>query len=119
MCGVVVQVGNRLTAVDLIPDHKLLEALWPKLVRSYALESRGGSSSYWEGGGISTDVDKAQDFLEQGQMVTAREIPHVGEGELVELNSNRFGGEALLLEDGPAHIDLFSKRSVQPPRPPH
>ena len=117
MNGVVVQVGNRFTTIDLLPDRALLMSLWPKLTRSYALEARSGAYSSHRGGEISTDREKAQIFLENGESLHCRKVPNVGDGDLVVLSSGRLGGEALLLDDGPAHIELFSKSRMSQPYP--
>ena len=117
MCGVLVQVQNRFTTVDLFPDRKILHRLWPKLVRSYALEARGTWGRWEEERSIPIDREQAEIFLEHCQDVQARQISNVGEGQLFTLGSSRLGGEALLLEAGPAHIDLFTRSHVAHPTP--
>ena len=117
MNGIVVQIDRRLVAIDVFPDEALFQRMWPKLLRSYALEACSQDNAAGRAG-VASDVTQAQRFLERALGLSATEVPHVGEGELISLTSPRFGGEALQLEDGLVHLELFARRSVTPqPRP--
>ncbi|MBI3927052.1 MAG: hypothetical protein HY319_16065 [Armatimonadetes bacterium] len=103
MNGVIIQIGDQMVAVDAFSRRDLLAELWPKMIKSYALEasSRGG-------GKVATDVDRASRFLLRAATAEPTRQPNPGQGALLELSSDGISGEALVLDKGVAHLELFS-----------
>jgi hypothetical protein len=103
MIGAVVQVGNRLHLMDVFPDPELLRLLWPKLIKSYALESL----SY--GRKTASSSSKLSGLLQTCSSLNERHVDTPGEGELLVLSSsqNSIHGEALEIGSKLAHLQLF------------
>lgn len=113
MNGVVVQVGSRIVAVDVFPDRRVLVSLWPKLVRSYALESHLGYHS-----GVGLRRSQVREFLDEiaGGYWSRQSTP--GEGTLYALNESSMDGQALVLPEGLVHLQVLSSGRIRPrPRP--
>ena len=58
--GVVVSINGQITWADVFASTDLLEKYWQKLIRSYAAESLTRTH-----GGAHTDLQAAQDFVDQ------------------------------------------------------
>lgn len=114
MVGAVVVVGSRILAADSFGDRHLLVALWPKLVRSYALEALSDPDGTR---GVSTQA--ARDFLARVFDATLERQVTPGTGELYDVQGRRCSGSALVYEKWPLHLALFPKSEVRPdyPRP--
>lgn len=114
MVGVVVQVGDDLLAADCFSDRKLMAQLWPKLIKSYALEaySRGKGSP-------DARTEAARRFLLNGAAAEPTRQSTPGQGVLVELSSGSVTGEALLVGDALAHLELFAKSGDSPKKLPN
>ena len=109
MRGVAVQVGNRIVAVDVFPDRRILRSLWPKLVKSYAVEAVQARSEL-----DSLSRSRVESFLEAAQQAESRELDTPGRGRLVALGSSQLTGSALSLEDGLVHLQLLGKEKPTP-----
>jgi ARG and Rhodanese-Phosphatase-superfamily-associated Protein domain len=103
MMGVVVQVGHEIIAVDCFSKRDLLLGLWPKMLKSYALEAVARKK-------VVAEVDRvrAQRFVRLGAACQVREEANPGSGTLLELNSAKIQGEALVLPQGIVHLELFA-----------
>lgn len=102
MNGVVVQLGNRIVAVDVFPDRRLLISLWPKLLRSYALEAclcRAPSGSL-----SRTQVRNFLSDIAEGPWSSGR-TP--GDGRLYTLHQGARDGQALVLDEGLLHLQVL------------
>lgn len=111
MNGVVVQVGSRIVALDVFPDRRILLALWPKLVRSYVLESYLGYS----GSGLRrSDV---RDFLDDIARGKWRHLGTPGDGSLYAFNEGSLDGQALVLPEGIMHLQVLSSAPIVRRRP--
>ena len=107
MNGVVVQIGQRIVALDVFPDRRLLLSMWPKLVRSYALEaciSGAGSGTPSRG-----QVRNFLNDIAEGLWVS-RTTP--GEGQLYTAHQGRRDGQALVLDEGLLHLQVLSDEKV-------
>lgn len=110
--GVVVQVGDRLLAVDLFADRTGFVLKFNKLLPSYALEAANeGSNS------AQPDSDKALSFLRKtaGSDWTVRDTP--GLGRLLQASTLEVSASALVLDQVVVHLESFPHRGVKPARP--
>jgi hypothetical protein len=113
--GVVVQVGDRILAVDLFADRAGFVMKFNKLLPSYALEAAntGGSSA-------AIDTDQALRFLRRtaGADWTSKKTP--GDGKLLLASGGELSGSALVLDQVVVHLEAFPRRgksTIKPDRP--
>lgn len=103
--GVVVQVGERIQAMDLFADRAGFVLKFNKLLPSYALEAAnaGGSSA-------SIDSERALQFLRRtaGAEWTQKSTP--GEGKLLQASGGEVSGSALVLGQVVVHLESFPRR---------
>lgn len=112
MTGVAVQMGNRVVAVDLFGERRQLRALWPKLLRSYALEARlfGGELG-------SLQRQRVREFLSDLSECDSRLANTPGEGDLYRLRDPYVSGEALVIEGNLAHLQGLREDKGEKPWP--
>jgi len=105
--GVVVGIGDRVLAVDLFSDHDLFKALWPKLLRSYALEA---VARYDESGSISQG--EAREMLKLIPETRWHENDNIGMGRLITMESGDLTGSALINSRHVIHMEAFPRVSI-------
>lgn len=110
MNGVAVQIDERIVAVDVFPDRRLLVSLWPKLIRSYALEalSRDRQQSPLE----RTEV---RDFLSEAASAGWSYSDTPGRGDLYSMHQRGLDGQALEQPEGLAHLQILGWNSRRAP----
>lgn len=103
MIGAVVQVGSKLHLMDVLPDPEVLQSLWPKLLKSYALESLSYSRK------AGSPIAKLSGLMQTCVSLNERNLDTPGSGELISLSSNASSirGEALEVNGQLAHLQLF------------
>ncbi len=112
--GVVVQVGDRLLAVDLFGNRSEFVLKFTKLLPSYALEAANA-----DGASATADPRRALNFLRQvaGGEWSAKSTP--GEGRLLTVSGSELSGSALVLDQVVVHLEAFPKGIASPDeRPP-
>jgi hypothetical protein len=102
MNGAVVLVGNRIVAVDVFPDRRLLLSLWPKLLKSYALEA-----CISEAGRGSLSRSQIRTFLQSIAEGSWSSLGTPGEGRLYTLHEGTRDGQALVLDEGLLHLQVL------------
>jgi hypothetical protein len=112
--GVVAGVGGRIVCADLFDRPSTMEALWDRLIPSYAVEamSKGG------GGGV-TSAD-AEAFLRGGRDAVITEHPAIGRGTDLRITGEGLVGAALEAEGAIVHLAMFRTegRGRRLPSPP-
>jgi hypothetical protein len=103
--GVIAAVGGRVICCDLFDRPQTLEALWDRLIASYAVEAIVNRSD----AGISADEGKA--FLWEAAQATVTSHPAVGRGTDVRLTSDRIIGAALEVDDVVLHLAVFRREN--------
>jgi hypothetical protein len=101
--GVISAVGGRVICCDLFDRPQTLEALWDRLLASYAVEAIVERAET----GISVDEGKA--FLWEASQATATTHPAVGRGTDVRLTSDGIVGAALEADDAILHLAVFRR----------
>jgi hypothetical protein len=114
MNGVAVQLGERVVAIDLFPDRRIFLALWPKLLRSYALEAELEGQELGD-----LERRRVRERLEDLAFCRPTPLDWVGSGQLFRLSNGNLNGEALEHDDGLVHLQglVDSPRPVVRPRP--
>jgi hypothetical protein len=101
--GVIAAAGGGVICCDLFDRPQTLEALWDRLIASYAVEAIMDRSET----GVSADEGKA--FLWEATQATVTTHPAVGRGTDVRLTSNRIVGAALEVDDAVLHLAVFRR----------
>ena len=98
------------TPVDVFPDRRLLVSLWPKLLRSYALEALGHNSQ-------QTAMSRSQvaDFLSDAATASWSYADTPGRGELFSMHQGGLDGQALEQPEGLAHLQILGWHSRRRP----
>lgn len=112
MNGVAVQIGNRIVAVDVFPDPRIFRSLWPKLLRSYAMEAQ---LARLEPAGL--ERQKVRQFLSEVASASVISKDNPGEGRLYSLSHSGLTGEALVLSGDLVHLQALSHE--KPRKTPH
>ena len=108
--GVVVAVGPRVVGCDLFADPSLFAQLWPKLCRSYAVESL--SCREGPAGGVTRD--EVGRFLDGVRGARFGVEPTAGAGEAVRIEGST-SGEALVWRGAVVHMALRPTLKWLPP----
>jgi hypothetical protein len=99
--GLIVALNGQVVGADLLDQLRSAEVLWPKLVRSYALDGLVGA-----GGGPVTR-ESAVELLERARTAHGEVYPSIALGEDVRLEGEGVVGGALVYEGTPVHVTLF------------
>ncbi|MBS2035091.1 hypothetical protein JST97_08880 [bacterium] len=110
MNGVAVQIDERIVAVDLFPDRRLLVSLWPKLVRSYALESLGSDSHQ-----SVLSRPQVERFLNEAATTSWSLSDTPGRGDLYSMHDGGLDGQALQEPEGLAHLQILGWHNRRKP----
>ena len=114
-CGVAFAFGGRITGVDLFDKPATLSKLLPKLVKAYALDALVGTDS------TKLDCAAIQEWLRSAGSATFERYESPGLGDDVRLEGHDLVGAALIVNEGPVHVELFPDdeltRSVPRPQP--
>jgi hypothetical protein len=111
--GLMVAINGRVVGADLFDHHETLRQLWPKLMRSYAvdaLERREPAPEPAFAGPAPDRSDDTQQFLRAAESATDEIYDSVGMGKDIRLSSEAITGSGLLWEDKLIHASLFSAR---------
>jgi hypothetical protein len=99
--GVVCGIAGQPACVDLFDHPRTLQKLYPRLIRSYALDALGIES------GEALSADTARQFVERAQEAVSTIHPAVGMGEEVRLTGAGVVGSALVVDERAIHLALF------------
>ncbi len=111
--GVVFAIGDRIVGGDLFDSPETLVKLWPKLIRSYAidaLEEPQDSSK-------TVDRQAIADWLRRLQEAKTEQFQSPGTGEDVRLTADNLKGAALLVDGKPVHVEFFAEQANEPQSP--
>jgi uncharacterized protein (DUF1810 family) len=106
--GMVVALHGRMVGADMFDQPRTMKTLWPRLVRSYALDalSRDGSSS-------PVGPERAKRSMERAKTAKTETYQSLALGEDVRLEGEGVIGAALVYEGIPIHTSLFRVRGGQ------
>ncbi len=106
--GMIVVINGEVVGADLFDHAETLTALWPKLLRSYALDAM--ERDHVETAAHPSIID-TKEFLTQAQSAHDEIYESVGLGSDVRLSGEQVTGSGLLWEDHLVHASLFSARA--------
>jgi len=122
--GVVAGVGGKIVCADLFDRPTTMDALWDRLIPSYAVEAMSkrdwmGRTVEALGGGVS--AAGAEAFLRGVRDATITEHPAIGRGTDLRLTGDGLVGAALEVDGAIVHLAMFRTeghglwRVAQPP----
>ena len=126
--GVVAGVGGRIVCADLFDRPSTLEALWERLIPSYAVEAMSKRDwlgrtveAFSGGGGVTAAAAQAEAFLRGVRDATITEHPAIGRGTDLRITGDGLVGAALEVDGAIVHLAMFRTegrgqwRITQPP----
>jgi hypothetical protein len=99
--GLAVALGGRMAGADLFDQSETAETLWPKLVRSYALDAMDSAD------GGTVERTRAERLIGRTRGGHAETFPSLALGEDVRFDGDGVVGGGLIYEETPIHITLF------------
>lgn len=115
--GMVVTIGGQVVGADVFDHAKTFQSLWPKLLRSYALDALEQSQKVGQatGGSSAPAADDVpltvtKEFLALIRKAKDEVYDSVGLGKDVRLSSDDVAGSALVWDDQLIHASLFNSK---------
>jgi hypothetical protein len=105
--GVVFRIGGKATGLDLLDHAASMRKVFPKLIRSYALDALDCEGARAEGNG-----HWATEMLERVSAALAFAEPAVGLGKDVRLAGEGLSGAALWAERRYVHVCAFAGEGI-------
>ena len=99
-------IDGRIVGFDLFDCADTLRKLFPKLIRSYALDALDASLGKETEAKIPSAADAAE-FLEGVTRAKLETFPAIGEGEDLRLSSGGLTGAALATKERVVHLSAF------------
>lgn len=105
-CGAVFAFGGRIVGVDLFDQATTLVKLWPKLIRSYAIDAL----EQYDSPSTPLPREMVAQWLEAAARAKAEPYKSPGLGLDVRLEADGLVGAGLVVEDHPVHVELFAEQ---------
>jgi hypothetical protein len=110
--GVVAATGGRVVCCDLFDRPETLEALWDRLIASYAVEA------ILEASQREATTEEGKAFLWETSQAAVTSHAAVGRGSDLRLTSEQIVGAALEVEGTILHLAAFRREDDRPSRNP-
>lgn len=104
--GVVVAIGGKPVALELLPDARTFSKTARRLISGYALEALEHEPN--AGGGTASGFVSVRDFVRRVSAVVPEEHPAVGEGRDLRLAGEGLSGYALVDGEAVLHAAAFA-----------
>jgi RNA polymerase sigma-70 factor (ECF subfamily) len=101
--GAVFVVGGIIAGADLFGSKETLRKLWPKLLRSCAIDALESPEQDRE----STAAEEIANWLARGVDVGQQAFPSPGIGLDVRIHGKEITGASLVVNNQPVHAELF------------
>jgi hypothetical protein len=105
--GLLVALNGHLAGGDVFDQPGTAEALWQKLVRSYALDAFEGEP------GEAVTREQALEVLEHARSARCEIYPSLALGEDVRFEGEGVVGGGLVYQERPVHVNLFCQDGRQ------
>jgi ARG and Rhodanese-Phosphatase-superfamily-associated Protein domain len=102
--GAVFAFGGRVVGMDMFDNSDTFQKLWPKIVRSYAIDAMEEQEP------SQTTPREVAAWLEQALAANAEKFQSPGLGDDLRLESETVVGSSLILDGEPVHTEFFTKR---------
>lgn len=104
----IIEIGGKVAGIEVFDSPETLHRLWPKLVRSYALDAIERANAPTQP--LKTGGEEAQTFLTAIATATEETYNSVGLGQDVRLSGGEVTGSGLLWEDKIIHASIFAAK---------
>lgn len=104
--GMMLAIDGRIVGFDLFDCADTLRKLFPKLIRSYALDALDASLGK-ETEAKAPSAEDAAEFLNGVTRAKLETFPAIGEGEDLRLSARELTGAALAKQDRVVHLSAF------------
>jgi hypothetical protein len=104
--GMMFAIGQRIIGFDLFDSAGTLRKLFPKLIRSYALDALDASLAKETEAKVPS-AEGAAGFLDRVSRASMETFPAVGEGEDVRISAQDLTGAALANKENVVHLCAF------------
>ena len=111
--GVVAALGDHVVAAEAFARERTAEALWPRLVRSYALDALEEPDC------APVSRSRAIRFIARSHAARCEVYPSLGLGQDVRFDGDGVFGSALVYRDQPLYTALFRSDRGGPTRANH
>lgn len=105
--GLVVRINNQLQGMDAFGKRRTWEAVFPKFIRSYAMDAIVRSAVEPASGEAA--MMAPEDFIEEISGAPREQFDSIGEGQDLRLETDKVIGAALVLDDTILHLTAFPK----------
>ncbi|HXI02887.1 MAG TPA: DUF6569 family protein [Candidatus Saccharimonadales bacterium] len=105
--GIVVRINDRLQGLDTFGKHGTWKAVFPKLLRSYAMDAIVRSAVEPPAGEASRM--SASEFIDEIAAAPRESFDSIGEGQDLRIETDNVIGAALVLNDALLHLTAFPK----------
>jgi hypothetical protein len=109
-CGAAFAFGGEVRGMDLFDRPETLAKLWPKLIRSYAIDALGFSNP----GGSLPRAAEVETLFRSAVSAQVDVFKSPGLGEDLRLESQDLLGAALMVDRRPIHLELFRQLVGEP-----
>lgn len=106
--GVVFRIGGKAAGLDLLDHAASMRKVFPKLIRSYALDALDSEDARGEGNG-----QWAGEMLDRVSAAPSFAEPAVGLGKDVRLSGAGLSGAALWAEERYVHVCAFAAAGIE------
>ncbi|MFQ5412128.1 MAG: ARPP-1 family domain-containing protein [Phycisphaerae bacterium] len=121
--GAVFAIGDRIAGVELFDQPETLAKLWPKLVKSYAIDAREeafiedlrrrGGEPQPDKETLPIDREAVSAWLRSSMELPSERYDSPGLGDDIRIESTHMVGASLLVEDCPVHTELFAEGGTE------
>ncbi|MBI4317146.1 MAG: hypothetical protein HY675_01540 [Chloroflexi bacterium] len=105
--GLIVALNGQVAGGDIFDRPRTARMLWPKLVRSYALDALEGPAA------PAVERQRAVNLLERTRGARCEVYPSLAVGEDVRFQGDGVVGAALVYQETPVHVGIFRARGQQ------
>ena len=105
--GILVAINGNIVGADVFDHAETLLRLWPKLLRSYAVDALEHST---DAARSERSMD-TQGFIQAAAQATDETYDSVGIGKDVRLSGEQISGSGLLWDEKVIHASLFNKQA--------
>lgn len=103
--GAVFVFGGQVRGLDLFDQPATLGKLWPKLIRSYAIDALEAESAG------PLDQAAVNHWLQTAAQARAEPFKSPGLGQDIRIEAKDLVGAGLMVDDQPVHVELFAAMS--------
>jgi ARG/rhodanese/phosphatase superfamily protein len=116
--GVAFAINGKIAGADFFDKPETLAKLWPKLVKSYAMDAL---EQPMENPPV-LEPERITEWLKAATSARQEWFDSPGVGKDVRIEGEKLTGATLIVEEHPVHLELFREEEAQPPSaeaPPH